>query len=192
MAEQIYAARAEPSETVSTTSPGARFAAGLIAGIVGGVLMIGFMMAYANARGAGLTTPLKEIGAFAYGVEALVLGPKAILAGVLIQLGAAIMIGIFFAQFVSRGTSTFAALCAGIAISIAIWLAMELFVLPYENPTMAARVALMPFAYFGAHLLYGVGLGMTPTFIRAFSKEPSTRRTVNTAQTQPFLVQRSR
>ena len=104
--------------------------------------MIGLMMAYANAQGSGLTTPLKEIGAFAYGVEALVLGPKAILAGALIQLGAAILIGIFFAQFVSRGTSTFAALCAGIAISIAMWLAMDLFVLPYQNPTMAARVAL--------------------------------------------------
>ena len=36
---------------------------------------------------------------------------------------------------------------------------------------MAARVALMPWAYFIAHLLYGVGLAMTPAFIRTFSKE---------------------
>jgi hypothetical protein len=48
---------------------------------------------------------------------------------------------------------------------------MDLFVLPYENPTMAARVALMPLAYFIAHILYGFGLAMTPAFIRTFSKE---------------------
>jgi hypothetical protein len=48
---------------------------------------------------------------------------------------------------------------------------MDLFVLPYENPTMAARVALMPSVYFIAHILYGFGLAMTPAFIRTFSKE---------------------
>jgi hypothetical protein len=33
--------------------------------------MIGFMMGYAHIMGAGLTTPLKVLGAFVYGVEAL-------------------------------------------------------------------------------------------------------------------------
>jgi len=110
----------------------------------------------------------------------------------MIQSGAAILIGMFFAQSVSRGTSTFAALCAGIAVSIAMWLAMDLLVLPYENPTMSARVALMPLQYFGAHLLYGFGLGLTPAFIRMFTKESSTHRMVRTAQTQPILMQRYR
>jgi hypothetical protein len=154
--------------------------------------MMGLLMAYANAKGGDLAAPVKEIGAFVYGIEALVMGSKAILAGALIQIGAAILIGIFFAQFVSRGTSTFAALCAGIAVSIAMWLAMDLLVLPYENPTMSARVALMPLQYFGAHLLYGFGLGLTPAFIRMFTKESSTQPMVRKAQTQPILMQRSR
>jgi hypothetical protein len=164
-------ARADASGAARRTSPAARFAAGIVAGIIGGILMIGFMMGYAHVMSAGLTTPLKALGAFVYGVEALVVGPDAMLAGALIQLGCSILLGILFALFISRGTSTLAALCAGIIVGIAIWVAMDLFVLPYENSTMAARVALMPLAYFIAHLLYGFGLATTPAFIRKFSKE---------------------
>jgi hypothetical protein len=49
-------------------------------------------------------------------------------------------------------------------------MAMDLYVLPFMDPTMAARIALMPMAYFVAHVLFGIGLGMTPLFIRAFSE----------------------
>src|ERR1700680_1671086 len=117
-------------------APGARFAAGIAAGIVGGILMMGFMMTYASVTGAGVTMPLKALGALVYGVEALVAGPTAMLVGALIQLGFSIVLGILFALFISRGTSTLAALFAGIAVGIAIWAAMDLFVLPFTNPTM--------------------------------------------------------
>ena len=138
--------------------------------------MMGFMMAYSRAIGAGVTMPLKALGALVYGVEALVAGSMAMLAGAGIQLGFSIILGILFALFMSRRTSIIAALFAGIAIGIAIWVAMELVVLPYMNPTMAARIALMPLAYFVAHLLYGIGLGLTPLFIRAFSGRRHERR----------------
>ncbi len=133
--------------------------------------MIGFMMGYAQSIGTDLMMPLKALGAFVYGVEALVIGPDAILAGALIQMGSAIVVGILFAMFISRRTSTIAAMCAGFIFAIAIWVAMDLYVLPYQNPTMSARISMMPLAYIIAHLLYGLGLGMTPVFIRAFSKE---------------------
>ena len=79
--------KAEASGSARRTSPGAPFAAGIVGGSIGGILMIGFMMGYAHVMGAGLTTPLKALGAFVYGVEALVVGPDAMLAGALIQLG---------------------------------------------------------------------------------------------------------
>ena len=85
--------------------------------------------------------PLKALGAFVYGVESLIAGPTAMLVVALIQLGFSIVLGILFALFVSRGTSTMAALFAGIAVGIAIWVAMDLFVLRFANPTMAARIA---------------------------------------------------
>src|SRR5215469_11354538 len=78
-------------------SPSARLVAGIGAGIVGGILMIGFLMTYARLTGAGLTSPLKAVGALVYGVEALVAGPVAILTGTSIQLGLAIVLGILFA-----------------------------------------------------------------------------------------------
>jgi uncharacterized membrane protein YagU involved in acid resistance len=135
------------------------------------ILMMGFLMAYSSVTGAGVTMPLKALGALVYGVEALVAGSMAMLAGAGIQLGFSIVLGILFALCTSRRTSIVAALFAGIAVGIAIWVAMELVVLPYMNPTMAARIALMPLAYFMAHLLYGIGLGMTPVFIRTFSRK---------------------
>src|SRR5579862_2476469 len=95
-------------------STGARFAAGIAAGIIGGLVMMGFLMVYANARGADLTTPLKDLAAFVYGVESLIEGPTAMVAGALIQLGFSIAIGIAFALFLSRDTSTVTALFAGI------------------------------------------------------------------------------
>jgi hypothetical protein len=147
--------------------------------------MMGFMMTYASVTGAGVTMPLKALGALVYGVESLVAGPTAMLVGALIQLGFSIVLAILFALFVSRGTSTLAALFAGIAVGIAIWLAMVLFVLPFANQTMLARIALMPSAYFIAHLLYGVGLAMTPAFIRTFSKERLHPGSERLAETHP-------
>jgi hypothetical protein len=53
------------------------------------------------------------------------------------------------------------------------------------DPTMAARIALMPIAYFAAHLLYGIGLGLTPLFIRIFSRKPDEHRVSRRAEALP-------
>ena len=172
---------ADPTNTASVdaadrVSWGSRLVAGVADGILSAILMMGFMMAYSNAIGEGVTMPLKALGALVYGVEALVAGSTAMLAGAGIQLAFSIVLGILFALCMSRRTSIVATMFAGIAVGIVIWVAMELVVLPYMDPTMAARIALMPMAYFVAHLLYGIGLGLTPVFIRTFSKKRHERR----------------
>jgi uncharacterized membrane protein YagU involved in acid resistance len=171
--------------SIDRVSPGARLAAGIIAGLIAGILVLGFMMAFANATGAGLTMPLKALGAFVYGVESLVAGPQAMLVGALIQLGFSILLGILFALCMSRATSMIAALFAGIAVGIVIWVAMDLLVLPFENPTMEARIGLMPLAYFVAHLMYGIGLATTPLFIRVFSRDANHSHRPRATGTQP-------
>src|ERR1700733_13214119 len=113
---------------------GRRFAAGIADGILSAILMMGFMMAYSSATGAGVTMPLKALGALVYGVEALVVGSMAMLAGAGIQLGCSIVLGILFALLTSRRTSIVAALFAGIAVGIVIWVAMDLLVLPSNEP----------------------------------------------------------
>ena len=166
-------ASVDPADRVSW---GSRLVAGIADGILSAILMMGFMMAYSSATGAGVTMPLKALGALVYGVEALVAGSMAMLAGAGIQLGFSIVLGILFALCTSRRTSIVAEMLVGIAVGIVIWVAMELVVLPYMNPTMAARIALMPLAYFIAHLLFGIGLGLTPVFVRTFSRKPHERR----------------
>ena len=186
MATQANAAEMEAGAHAHRTAFGSRIAAGIAAGILGGILMIATMMIYASVTDAGATMPLKALGALVYGVEALVAGPTAMMAGVLIQLGLSIVIGMIFALLVSRETSTVAALFAGVAVGIALWAAMDLFVLPRANPTMAARIALMPLGYFAAHVAFGVGLAMTPTFMRTFTRERHDRVRVQTQQILPI------
>src|SRR6266436_273775 len=184
MAEQTNTASVDASDRVSWSR---RLAAGIVDGTLSAVLMMGFLMAYASETGAGTTMPLKALGALVYGVEALVAGSMAMLAGAGIQLGFSIVLGILFAVCMSRRTSIIAALFAGIAVGMIIWVAMELVVLPYMGPTMAARIALMPMAYFVAHLLYGIGLGMTPIFVRGFSrKRRDDRRIEREAEALPI------
>ena len=174
------------SRPVYRTPASARIAAGIAAGALGGILLIGCMMIYASVTDAGATMPLKALGALVYGVEALVAGPTAMLVGVLIQLAISIVIGILFALCMSRETSTVAALFAGIVVGIALWAAMDLFVLPQANPTMAARIALMPLGYFVAHVAFGVGLAMSPAFMRMFARERRDRVRVQTQQILPI------
>jgi hypothetical protein len=159
-------------------SAAAKLGAGIVAGIIGGILMLGCLMGYAHVTGAGWDTPLKALGAFVYGLESYVAGPVSMAAGAAIQLGFSIVVGILFALCVSRSTSTIASMISGIVLGAAIWVAMELAVLPFWNPTMASRMALMPMAYLGAHILYGIGLGTTPILIRTFAKERHTRAEV--------------
>jgi hypothetical protein len=153
----------------ANVSWGGKFAGGILAGILAAILMMAFLMAYSSATGAGVTMPLKTLGALVYGIEALVAGWVAMAAGAGIQLGFSIALGILFGLCTSGRTPVILSLLAGILVGLAVWVAMELCVLPFLDPTMAARIALMPIAYFVAHVLFGIGLGMTPLFIRAFT-----------------------
>ena len=149
---------------------GEKLAAGAIAGIVATILMMGALMAYSGTIGAGVWMPLKTLAGLIYGVEALVAGAGAITTGAGIQLGFSVALGVLFGLATSRRTSRILALCAGVAIGIAIWAAMGLYVLPVLDPTMAARIGLMPVMYFVAHVLFGIGLGITPFLVHALSR----------------------
>jgi len=186
MTEQSDTATEDASTSADRVSWGGRLAAGIVDGILSAILMMGFMIAYSSLTGAGMTMPLRALGALVYGVEALVAGPMAMLAGAGIQLAFSIVLGILFALCTSRRTSIVTEMFAGIAVGIVIWVAMELVVLPFMNPTMAARIALMPLAYLIAHLLYGIGLGLTPVFVRKFSRKRPDHRAERPTEAWPI------
>ena len=164
-----------------------RLAAGIAAGILATILMMCLMMTYPSMVGEGASMPLKALGALVFGVEALVAGPGAMLTGAGIQLGFSLVLGVLFAVAMSVRPSVILALLAGIVVGMAIWLAMELWVLPVWDPTMGARVALMPWAYFVAHVLFGVGLGTASIFLRTLSAAPHQRHLKQPAQAQAVI-----
>ena len=174
------------SAAYSNVSWTAKLAGGIVAGLLATVLMTGLLMTYSSKIGEAPTMPLKALGALAYGVEALIAGNAAVTIGAAIQLGFSLALGILFGLVMSRRTPIILAMLLGIVIGVAIWVAMNLYVLPFMDPTMAARVALMPMAYFVAHVLFGIGLGTTPLFIRAFT--PRTGRQTQRLEEPPELL----
>jgi hypothetical protein len=112
----------------------------------------------------------QTLAGLVYGLGALIAGSLAITTGAGIQVGFSVALGILFGLATSRRTSKILALFAGVAIGIAIWAAMELYVLPFWDPILAARMALMPAMYFVAHVLFGIGLGTTPLLVWALSR----------------------
>jgi hypothetical protein len=129
MAEDFDAAeKAGPSQ--HRVSWRTRLAAGIAAGILATILMMCLMMTYSSMVGERASMPLKALGALVFGVEALVAGPGAMLTGAGIQLGFSLVLGVLFAVAMSVRPSVILALLAGIVVGMAIWLAMELWVLP--------------------------------------------------------------
>jgi hypothetical protein len=185
---------AEDFDPAEITGPSARrvswrtrLVAGIAAGILASILMMGLMMTYSSMVGEGASMPLKALGALVYGVEALVAGPGSMLTGAGIQLGFSMVLGILFAVAMSVRPSVILALLAGIVVGMAIWVAMELWVLPLWDPTMGARVALMPWAYFGAHVLFGVGLGTAAIFLPTLSAASHQRPLKRSAQAHAVI-----
>src|SRR5262249_54108918 len=94
----------EPTTTSTTArrAPASRLAweagsAGALGGILAGIAMAVFLMAYAGVTGAGVGLPVRLIAATPYGVDALVRSPGMLLVGVLIHVAVSAFWGLLFA-----------------------------------------------------------------------------------------------
>jgi xanthosine utilization system XapX-like protein len=166
----------EPTATAPPIPWSKRFEAGIVAGVVAAILMMGFLTAYSGEVGIGAWIPLQTLSGLVYGVQALLMGSVAMLTGAAITLGFGIVLGIIFALLESRRPSRIGTLIVGIIVGMLIFVAMELYVLPVADPTMAARIAPIPLGFFIANVLFGIGLGLTAVFLRAFSGIHKDRR----------------
>ncbi len=143
--------------------------AGVVSGIIGGVLMAMFAMFYMGAIGMGFWTPLRGIAATLLGVNALVAGAGALVLGVMIHMVASMGWGVLFALAIPRTARAGAALAYGLGAGIVILLVMTFLVMPWADPTMRARVDLMWGSWIVEHLIFGVGLAFTPALRRRFA-----------------------
>ena len=142
--------------------------AGVVAGIVGGLLMAMIMMIATAAGGMGLLAPLRLIAATFYGKEAMA-GGGALTVGLMVHMMNSMVFGVLFAWIAGRRLAAPQAVMAGVAFGLAIWAVMTFAGLPMLNPMMRERVAVMPVAWFIAHLAFGMGVGSAPGLRRRFA-----------------------
>lgn len=159
-------------------------ATGVVAGLLGGMLMAAWSMSYAAVTGIGFFMPLKLIAATVHGVESLVGGPGVLLIGVLIHVVVAMGYGVLFALLLPRGASIGAGFLAGLAYGALILLFMTYIVLPLGNEIMRERVELIPTSWIVTHLIFGATVGLLVPALR--------RSTKATPQPHPHAEARAR
>ncbi|MBL8957608.1 MAG: hypothetical protein JNK82_42935 [Myxococcaceae bacterium] len=160
--------------------------AGAAAGVIGGLAMAVFAMGATTLLGQGPFAVPQLIGATFRGPEALLSGWGVIAWGVLLHLVTSAAYGTLFATLVRRDTPRGIATLAGVAFALGIFVLMMFVVVPVVDPVMASRAAMMVGTMLVMHVLYGVGLGLSPYFRRVFTKRPDpvprtpTRITIST------------
>jgi hypothetical protein len=142
--------------------------AGVVAGIIGGMLMAMIMMVATAAGGMGLLAPLRLIAATFYGKDAMA-GGGPLLVGLMVHMMNSMVFGVIFAWIAGSRRAALPALMAGVAFGIAIWAVTTFGGLPMLNPMMRERVAMMPVAWFIAHMAFGMGVGSAPGLRRRFA-----------------------
>ena len=134
-------------------------AAGVLAGLAGGLAMVFYLMLYSDFWGAGFLLPLRLFAATFFGVDSLIGGPGVVVAGLLLHLAVSAVLGVVYALIPRRTTTTFHALLGGIGFGVAVLLISTFLVLPAADPVLRARVSLFPMAWFLSHVIFGALTG---------------------------------
>src|SRR5437870_4521438 len=128
--------------------------AGIVSGIIGGVLMAVWGMFATLALGLGPFAVPQLIGAAFRGPEALISGPVTIVWGVVLHLAVSAAFGVLFATLVRRDTPRGIAVLSGVAFALGIFVLMAFVVVPVVNPVMANRISMMIGTMLVMHVLY--------------------------------------
>ena len=154
------------------TAVGERIIAGVVAGMIGAVLMGMWAMMQLAIQGMGFWMPMELIDGTWAGPMVILGGAGYALGGLLTHMMFAAMTGAVFGLLLPRGIGWGGALLAGLLYGAVIWVVMAFVGLPLLNATMSARVNMMQGSFFWEHLLYGVGLSLTPLLRRSFRRSP--------------------
>jgi hypothetical protein len=147
---------------------------GALAGLVGALVMIGALALLPGSL--GVVDAGRGVAATWLGLGALLGGPEVVLLGLLTQVVVAVAWGVVFSLFVRDDTDTVVAVAIGLVWGAASWLIMVWGVLAAADPVLYARVALDPWPWLVAHLLFGATLGATPWAERAVARWRLARR----------------
>lgn len=139
---------------------------GILGGLIGGVLMALVAMLWFAAYGGGFFEPMVLVAAGVLGVGALQADAAAVIAGVLVHLGVASLLGLVYAAAVRARPTLGGAFFAGLVYGSLVFVVMGLLILPVANPVMYDVTRRMLEWFFVFHLFYGGGLGLAPSIAR--------------------------
>jgi hypothetical protein len=154
--------------------------AGALSGLIGGVTMALFATTYAAIVGLGFWTPVQAIAGTLLGRDAMT-GASAVVIGIAIHVAVSMAFGILFALITPRDVAPAPAMVFGMFAGLAILVMMNLVVLPIVNPYVRSHLmwgssphALPVVIAFVMHLIYGLGLSLTPSLRRRFQMQVAT------------------
>lgn len=160
---------AEPSER-SHRNIVALIEAGILAGLIGGALMLAFLVARAAIGGAGWWSPLQSVAAAVYGPEAVYGGSRTIAVGAGLHFALSIGWGVVYAAIVRRTLTPAVSMFVGAVFGAGVWFITAFLVLPAINPLLQEQFGADPLMFFVAHIVYGVGVSASPMIARALSR----------------------
>lgn len=144
---------------------GGRISGGALSGFIAGCAMLAFAMLSGAILGDGPLAFLRSVSCAVYGVDGLVAGGGALMAGLLIHLTVSCCWGMLFSSILPEESTSWTALWTGALYGIGVWAVMTFGVLPWADGVMRARMDLLPDWWFYQHLVYGACLLGTP-FLR--------------------------
>ncbi|MBC75655.1 MAG: hypothetical protein CME64_06535 [Halobacteriovoraceae bacterium] len=152
--------------------------AGILAGAFGGACMAIVANLGAFYLESDFWGPMKNVSAIFLGDGAQQGSIGVILVGIATHFLFSIVWGIVFAFLTKRVTSSSSEVVAGIIFGGAVWAIMTYLFLPVVSPEVIVAREGMEGWWFGCHLVFGFGLGITAPLKRNLEREVAPRRRV--------------
>jgi hypothetical protein len=140
--------------------------AGITAGIAGGVLMALAAQAIAWMIGQSIWEPLQLVAALYFGPDAVGAGTLPIVLGASTHLAVAAFWGMVFGAIVRRSGNVGSSLLSAFAFGAVVWGFMTYLVIPWANTTLYATVMQMQLYWLALHLVFALGLALSPALAR--------------------------
>lgn len=147
-------------------SKNAVWKAGVLAGIVGAVLKVGFMVVAAVVHGKPPLQPLRPLGATFRGEDAVLGGPGSFLYGLAVLVLVSAAFGLLFAALLPPDYEPAGTAMIGMGYGLFLMAVLTSSVLPEVNPLLRARMPALGGSWVLAAAIWGAALGFVPTLRR--------------------------
>jgi len=144
---------------------------GVVAGVLGGIVMALFLAVCALEAGMDPLHPLRVIGSTFGGPEALEGGGGVVAFGAALHLTTSALFGVVLAALIPRDFPSGCAIGVGAAYGLFTLGVMMSVVVPAVNPLFRPEMQPVGGSWVIAHVLYGLALGFVPALRRRLARE---------------------